>query len=185
MLVSLDRLAPLQIGQTRQSSTYQDSTDSRRRYTDLACDLTLQQALLAQLNDQQSRVRRNRAGRTSWSRRCVGQCSRTACQVASQPFAYSRRRHAAVGCRLRHTQTEFGDLVNHLKSAGKGESGILMGVHPAGFPEGWMFGDFQSPGLSPDEPSIQPIEASQLERRLGVSFARVRHSRVFRFLRHR
>ncbi|WP_425126844.1 hypothetical protein, partial [Burkholderia cepacia] len=42
------------------------------------------------------------------------------------------------------------------------ESGILMGVHPAGFLEGWVFGDFQSPRLSPDEPSIQPIEASQL-----------------------
>ncbi|WP_244115801.1 VOC family protein [Burkholderia cepacia] len=37
-----------------------------------------------------------------------------------------------------------------------------MGVHPAGFLEGWVFGDFQSPRLSPDEPSIQPIEASQL-----------------------
>ncbi|WP_206145513.1 hypothetical protein, partial [Burkholderia sp. Ac-20384] len=44
-------------------------------------------------------------------------------------------------------------------------SGILMGVHPAGFLEGWVFGDFQSPRLSPDEPSIQPIEASQLARR--------------------
>ncbi|WP_208458710.1 hypothetical protein, partial [Burkholderia sp. BCC1047] len=41
-------------------------------------------------------------------------------------------------------------------------SGILMGVHPAGFLEGWVFGDFQSPRLSPDEPSIQPIEASHL-----------------------
>jgi hypothetical protein len=37
-----------------------------------------------------------------------------------------------------------------------------MGVHPAAFLEGWVFGDFQSPRLSPDEPSIQPIEASQL-----------------------
>ncbi|WP_416359947.1 GNAT family N-acetyltransferase, partial [Burkholderia cepacia] len=31
---------------------------------------------------------------------------------------------------------------------------------------GWVFGDFQSPRLSPDEPSIQPIEASQLGQEL-------------------
>ncbi|MGN8190187.1 hypothetical protein ACTJLD_29810, partial [Burkholderia sp. 22088] len=49
-----------------------------------------------------------------------------------------------------------------LKSTCESESGILMGVHPAGFLEGWVFGDFQSPRLSPDEPSIQPIEASHL-----------------------
>ncbi|WP_218829742.1 hypothetical protein, partial [Burkholderia aenigmatica] len=47
------------------------------------------------------------------------------------------------------------------------ESGILMGVHPAGFLEGWVFGDFQSPRLSPDEPSIQPIEASHLAERIA------------------
>ncbi|MCW3585812.1 hypothetical protein, partial [Burkholderia cenocepacia] len=56
-------------------------------------------------------------------------------------------------------------LLNHLKSTRESESGILMGVHPAGFLEGWVFGDFQSPRLSPDEPSIQPIDASQLARR--------------------
>lgn len=66
--------------------------------------------------------------------------------------------------RLAHTQAEFGDLLNHLKSTRESESGILMGVHPAGFLVDWVFGDFQSPRLSPDEPSIQPIEASQLAR---------------------
>lgn len=61
-----------------------------------------------------------------------------------------------IGCGLLHTRTEFGDLLNHLKSTRKSESGILMGVHPAGFLEGRVFGDFQSPRLSPDKPSIQP-----------------------------
>ncbi len=69
-----------------------------------------------------------------------------------------------IGRRLRHARTGFGDLLNHLKSTRESESGILMGVHPAGFLEGWVFGDFQSPRLSPDEPSIQPIEASHLDR---------------------
>jgi hypothetical protein len=67
-----------------------------------------------------------------------------------------------IGRRLRHARTGFDDLLNHLKSTRESESGILMGVHPAGFLEGWVFGDFQSPRLSPDEPSIQPIEASHL-----------------------
>ncbi|KWF38129.1 hypothetical protein WT56_05475 [Burkholderia pseudomultivorans] len=67
-----------------------------------------------------------------------------------------------IGCGLLHTRTEFGELLNHLKSTRESESGVLMGVHPAELLEGWVFGDFQSPRLSPDEPSIQPIEASQL-----------------------
>lgn len=61
-----------------------------------------------------------------------------------------------IGCGLLHTRTEFGDLLNRLKSTRKSESGIFMGVHPAGFLEGWVFGDFESLRLSPDEPSIQP-----------------------------
>lgn len=66
-----------------------------------------------------------------------------------------------IGRCLRHARTGFGDFLNHPKSTCESELGILMGVHPAGFLEGWVFGDFQSPRLSPDEPSIQPIEASQ------------------------
>ncbi|WP_175976649.1 helix-turn-helix transcriptional regulator, partial [Burkholderia sp. BCC1047] len=55
----------------------------------------------------------------------------------------------------------------------------LMGVHPAGFLEGWVFGDFQSPRLSPDEPSIQPIEASQLANQIGSTLARLRAERGY------
>ncbi|MFZ2825395.1 hypothetical protein, partial [Hydrogenophaga sp.] len=42
------------------------------------------------------------------------------------------------------------------------KSGMLMGVHPVGFLEDWVFGDFQSLKPNPDEHRIQPIEASQL-----------------------
>lgn len=52
---------------------------------------------------------------------------------------------------LRHTRIEFGDLLNHLKSTRESESAILMGVHPAGFLEGRVFSDFQSPRLPPSE----------------------------------
>ena len=37
---------------------------------------------------------------------------------------------------------------------------MLMGVHPVGFLEDWVFGDFQSLKSNPDEHRIQPIEAS-------------------------
>ncbi|MFZ2828782.1 hypothetical protein, partial [Hydrogenophaga sp.] len=43
------------------------------------------------------------------------------------------------------------------------KSGMLMGVHPVGFLEDWVFGDFQSLKPNPDEHRIQPIEASHLE----------------------
>ena len=41
---------------------------------------------------------------------------------------------------------------------------MLMDVHPVGFLEDWVFGDFQSLKPNPDEHRIQPIEASQLAR---------------------
>jgi hypothetical protein len=39
---------------------------------------------------------------------------------------------------------------------------MLVAVHPVGFLEDWVFGDFQSLKPNPDEHRIQPIEASQL-----------------------
>jgi hypothetical protein len=39
---------------------------------------------------------------------------------------------------------------------------MLVSVHPAGLPEDWGFGDFQSLRLSPGEHPIQPIEPSHL-----------------------
>ncbi|WP_312757030.1 hypothetical protein [Pulveribacter sp.] len=60
------------------------------------------------------------------------------------------------------SQTALRHLSNHLQAAGEGKSGMLMGVHPVGFLEDWVFGDFQSLKLNPDEHRIQPIEASHL-----------------------
>ncbi|AMP72125.1 hypothetical protein UW163_22060 (plasmid) [Ralstonia solanacearum] len=47
--------------------------------------------------------------------------------------------------RVGHALATFGDVLNHLQSTGKGESGILMRVHPAGLLKVWVFGDFQFP----------------------------------------
>ncbi|KAF7962814.1 hypothetical protein AWV80_17280 [Cupriavidus sp. UYMU48A] len=67
-----------------------------------------------------------------------------------------------AGSRFGHAQAVFGNVLDHFQSTGKGESGILMGVHPAEILEVWVFGDFQFSRLSSDEPRIQRIEASQL-----------------------
>ena len=40
---------------------------------------------------------------------------------------------------------------------------MLVAVHPVGFLEDWLFGDFQSLKPNPDEHRIQPIEASHLD----------------------
>ncbi len=60
------------------------------------------------------------------------------------------------------SQTALRHLSDHLQAAGEGKSGMLMGVHPVGFLEDWVFGDFQSLKLKPDEHRIQPIETSHL-----------------------
>ncbi len=65
-------------------------------------------------------------------------------------------------CGLTGREAAFCHLSNHLQAAGEGKSGMLMGVHPVGFLEDWVFGDFQSLKPNPDEHRIQPIEASHL-----------------------
>lgn len=45
------------------------------------------------------------------------------------------------GCGLTGRQAAFCHFSNHLQAAGEGKSGMLMGVHPAGFLEDWVFGD--------------------------------------------
>lgn len=58
-----------------------------------------------------------------------------------------------------HAQAVFGDVPDHFQSTSKRESGILMAVHPAGFLEGQVFGDFQFSTLSSDAPRITRIES--------------------------
>lgn len=51
---------------------------------------------------------------------------------------------------------------------------MLVGVHPVGFLDDWVFGDFQSLKPNLDEHRIQPIEASHLAPPAGAPGALAR-----------
>jgi hypothetical protein len=74
-------------------------------------------------------VRGERAGLEDASARAASP------QIPTQPLPGCLRRDALAKTSLGGVQAMNGHLFNHLKSAGEGKSGMLMGVDPVGCPE--------------------------------------------------
>ena len=137
VLVAHDSFDGLQVIQLGQARSRQHAADRGLRNTDAACDASLQHSTFAQFDDEQRLGSINGPGRAHGPGRGIGKGGLATSQVATEPLPGRWRSHAVRGCRSHGIQAFQSHLLDHLESAGKGKSGMLMGVHPVGRPE-WI-----------------------------------------------
>ncbi|SPA03834.1 hypothetical protein CBM2626_U20050 [Cupriavidus taiwanensis] len=119
MFIAHDGFAWRQIGEPGQASAREQPADSGFGNTNTAGDLPLEHL---PLENQQG------LGWVNGPRRAP---ARHLPDGGPAPLASRECCNAMASECLAHTQAMFGDVLDHLESTAKGESGILMGVHPA------------------------------------------------------
>ena len=166
MFVALHGLSRRQVAQLGQAGTRQHTADGGFGHPHRLGDAGLQLTAVAQLHDEQrlGRIDGPRRPAQVWKMRQLTRLHRRpgSARATRAPWLQSRQTALATSPDVLRPSTVSSRTSLH--STDVRESGMLVAVHSADPLEVWVFGDFQSPRLSPDEHRIQPIEASHLGR---------------------
>src|SRR5581483_9119347 len=131
MLVTEHRLARLQISPPRQPGSPENPAHRALRQAKASRNARLREEAPAQLDDGQRRRRRDHSRADVWPRRRIAQTRLALAQIATHPLTNRGHAHAVPRRRCSVAQLAFEHVLDHFQSTRKGESGILVNVHPA------------------------------------------------------